>query len=333
MAVPPSPAQAAFLGQLDSAAASEATVLLRGESGSGKSRAAQRLHERSKRSSGPFVAVHLGALAPSLIESELFGHEVGAFTDARQARRGAFRRAEGGTLVLEDLTLLPLPFQAKLLRALQERTVEPLGGEGPVSIDVRFAATTSVDLLAEVEAGRFREDLYYRLAVVTLEVPPLRARLVELPGLCDEILERCAHRIGTTTRSLSEGARERLAAHSWPGNIRELENALERVCALRPGGGEIGADEFGFLSEGSGGVAEGLAREALAHGIGVEEFECALLARALEESRGNVSAAARSVGLTRRAFEYRLEKQNGAGAEGRAKPGRGKPRVAEEGPA
>ncbi len=315
-----SPAQAQFLGQLDTVAGSEATVLLVGESGSGKSLAAKRLHEQSQRAEGPYVSVHLGALPASLIESELFGHVKGAFTDARRDRLGAFRRAEGGTLVLEDLTLLPQEFQVKLLRALQERVVEPLGGEGPVPINVRFAATTHADLLGEVESGRFREDLYYRLAVVTLEVPPLRARIPEIPGLATRLLKRIADRLGATARPLGAQAMERLTSHAWPGNVRELENALERVTALRAGGGEIEVAEFDFLEESLSGVSEELARRALSHGIGLLEFEQALLARALEESRGNVSAASRAVGLTRRAFEYRLEKSPREGESSQADP-------------
>ena len=186
--------------------------------------------------------------------------------------------------------------------------VEPLGGEGPVPIDVRFAGTTHVDLLGEVEAGRFREDLYYRLAVVTLEVPPLRVRGPEIEGLAGRMLKGIAGRTGGVPRELGPDSLQRLLDHNWPGNVRELENALERVSALRPGGGPIEASELDFLGEALSGVPEELARRALAHGIGLLEFEQALLARALGEARGNVSAAARLVGLTRRAFEYRLEK-------------------------
>jgi DNA-binding NtrC family response regulator len=320
---PQSPAQRAFETALRAAAASEATVLLTGESGTGKSSAARRLHAASARAGGPLVELSLGALTPTLIESELFGHERGAFTDAHQSRRGSFRRAEGGTLVLDDVDLLPLPAQAKLLRALQDRQVTPVGGEETVAIDARFAATTNRDLREEVAAGRFRSDLYFRLAVVPLELPPLRTRLEDLPALAEVLLVRTAERLGRPPRPLSAAALERLRDHPWPGNVRELENALERVLALGGDGQEIGPEEFQFLEEGLLGQAQELARQALAHGIGVRELELALLDQALKLERGNVSAAARRAGLTRRAFEYRLERRASEGDEG-AEEGEGR---------
>ncbi|QDU68248.1 sigma-54-dependent transcriptional regulator [Engelhardtia mirabilis] len=312
---PASPIQRAFEAELGMVAGSEATVLLLGESGTGKSASARRLHAASRRADGPLVEVHLGALTPTLVESELFGHEKGAFTDASRSRAGCFRRAQGGTLVLDDVDLLPGPAQVKLLRALQERVVEPVGAEAPVAIDVRFCATTNRDLRAEVEAGRFREDLYYRLAVVTLEVPPLRARSEDLPGLVETLLAGIGARLGRPARPLGAGCLERLGAHAWPGNVRELENALERVCALGPAQTPIDVHEFDFLDEVAAGIPEELARQALAHGLTAEQLEAALLAEALREQRGNLSAAARRVGLTRRAFEYRVAR-TGEGDDG-----------------
>ena len=303
---PSSPIQRAFESELATVAGSEATVLLVGESGTGKSVSARRLHAASRRAAGPLVEIHLGALTPTLVESELFGHEKGAFTDASRSRAGCFRRADGGTLVLDDVDLLPGPAQVKLLRALQERVVEPVGAEAAVPIDVRFCATTNRDLRGEVEAGRFREDLYYRLAVVTLEVPPLRARVEDLAGLVAGLLARIGSRLGRPARQLGDDCLARLAAHAWPGNVRELENALERVCALGPVDRPIAPEEFDFLDEVVAGVPEELARRALAHGLTAEQMEAALLAEALREQRGNLSAAARRVGLTRRAFEYRV---------------------------
>jgi DNA-binding NtrC family response regulator len=199
----PSPALEAFREALSRVGKGDATVLLGGESGTGKSRAAALLHHMGPRSAGPLVEVHLGALGTTLIESELFGHEAGAFTDARRARLGRFRQADGGTLVLDDVDLLPAASQVKLLRVLQERRVEPVGAEKDVPVDVRIVATTARDLAAEAAAGRFRQDLYWRLAVVPLEVPPLRARVEDLPGLVEVLLERTAARLGRPAKKLS----------------------------------------------------------------------------------------------------------------------------------
>ncbi|MHC4377550.1 MAG: sigma 54-interacting transcriptional regulator [Planctomycetota bacterium] len=312
---PRSAARRAFEADLRQASGSRATVLLEGESGSGKSRAARLLHDWSPRAHRPCVTVHLGAVSPSLIESELFGHEAGAFTDARRERQGCFRRAEGGTVVLDDIPLLPLESQVKLLRVLQERVVEPVGAEQAVPVDVRVVATSNLDLGAEVEAGRFREDLYYRLAVVRLGVPPLRACLDDLPELVPALGARVAARLGCPERPLSEGTLERLAAHAWPGNVRELENALERLTAL--GQGPIEPGELEFLDEAVSGVADELARRALAHGLDVAAMEWALIDASLAEQRGNVSGSARQLGLTRRALEYRLARRD-EGAEGEA---------------
>ena len=309
---PRSEARRAFESDLRQASGSRATVLLEGESGSGKSRAARLLHGWSPRASEPCVTVHLGAVSPSLIESELFGHEAGAFTDARRERQGVFRRANGGTVVLDDIPLLPLESQVKLLRVLQERVVEPVGAEQAVPVDVRVVATSNLDLAAEVEAGRFREDLFYRLAVVRLAVPPLRACPEDLPALALVLSARVAARLGCVERPLSDDVLKRLGNHAWPGNVRELENALERLTALGQGPIEVG--ELEFLSAAVSGVADELARRALAHGLDVAAMEQALIDASLAEQRGNVSGSARQLGLTRRALEYRLARR-GEGAE------------------
>jgi len=296
-----------FLARLDQVAQTEATVLLTGESGSGKGFAAERIHSHSPRRDGPCVTVNLAAVSPSLIEAELFGHERGAFTGADRVRQGFFRRADGGTLVLDEIALLPLEAQVTLLRVLQERVVEPLGSEKAIPIDVRILATSSADLTARVAEGRVRSDLYYRLAVVPLEVPPLRARLEDLPELVALLSESVSARIGLPPRPISPEALARLADHAWPGNVRELENALERVTVL--GAGEsrpVEPEEFDFLDESVAGVADELAARALAHGLGVETIEKAMIQAAFAQHRGNLSAAARQIGLTRRAFEYRL---------------------------
>ncbi len=309
----------AFRGQLEKLAASDATVLLTGESGAGKGEAARALHAASPRAEGPLVTVGLAALSPTLVEAALFGHERGAFTGADRERRGFFRQAAGGTIVLDDVDLLPREAQVKLLRVLQERVVEPLGAETPVPVDVRVVATTNRDLQADVREGTFREDLYFRLAVVTLEVPPLRARTADLPALAELLTKRVARRLHVPPRELSPEALERLAAHPWPGNVRELENALERVLVLREGsGGPIRARELDFLAEATAGVPEELARQALANGLVVDDVTQAMMELALAEERGNVSAAARRVGLTRRAFDYRMARARGDAPAGEA---------------
>jgi DNA-binding NtrC family response regulator len=303
-----------FLARLRRAAESDSTVLIVGESGTGKARAAERLHRLGPRASGPLVAVSLVATSSTLVEGTLFGHERGAFTDAHRGRLGIFRRAQGGTVVLEDVEHLPLETQVKLLRVLQERLVEPLGAEASVPVDVRVVATASVPLERAVADGRFREDLYYRLAVLPLEVPPLRVRKEDLGPLAVGLVASVAKRVGVPGRPLAAGALAALQAHAWPGNVRELENALERVLVLgsRPGStAPIEADEFAFLAQSLEGAADDLARTALAQGLTVDDMANAMMARALHDHRGNVSAAARSVGLTRRAFDYRRSQAQG----------------------
>jgi two-component system, NtrC family, response regulator HydG len=318
-----------FAEEIRRVAASDVTLLIEGESGSGKNLAARAAHAWSSRSAGAYHEVQLTALTPSLLEAELFGHEAGAFTGAERARVGRFLRAQEGTLVLDGIECVPPELQVKLLRVLQERAVEPLGSERSIPLDVRVIVLSNRDLQGEVRAGRFRDDLYYRLAVVKLRVPPLRARLEDLPALADELLARAAERSGVERRSLSDGALDRLRAHSWPGNLRELENALERASILAPrpdpsaagdlpsaqrrrGPPPIEAAELEFLSEASAGVADDLARQALAHGIGLEALERAILTEALSEQRGNMSAAARRLGLSRRSFEHRYERSSDA---------------------
>ncbi len=302
---PQSAASRAFQRDLERVAGSDAPVLVEGESGSGKNRTARRLHALSARSRGPLVEVDLSALAPTLIEAELFGHEEGAFTGASRARVGRFERANGGTLVLDGIERLPESMQGKLLRALQEKVVEPLGAERPVPFDARVIATSGADLLARVHAHRFREDLYYRIAVVRLVVPALRERVSDIGDLARELIVETAQRTRTQARGLSSAAIDRLRAHPWPGNVRELENALERVLVMSKNSEDIEAEELVFLADSTSGVPERIAREALANGIDLAGFEKALMSVALQETRGNVAAAARAVGLTRRAFELR----------------------------
>jgi len=214
------------------AAESNATVLVTGESGVGKELVARAIHQTSRRASGPFIAINCGALPEHLLESEFFGHTKGAFTDARTERLGVFREAHGGTLFLDEVGELPMPLQPKLLRALQERVVRPVGSDREFPVDVRIVCATNVDLQTAIEQGKFREDLYYRLDVVHLEIPPLRARGTDVLLMAQAFLERLAKRDGKPVRSLSPEAAQRLVEYDWPGNVRELLNLLERSLAL-----------------------------------------------------------------------------------------------------
>lgn len=224
-----SPAMREVLEVVRTVAASDATVLLEGESGTGKEVVARAIHRNSPRREGPFVAISCAALPESLLEAELFGHEAGAFTDARKARRGRFELAHGGTLFLDDVDDVPLAVQVKLLRALQERTVERVGGEKPIDVDIRVVAATKRDLFDLVRKGEFREDLYYRLAVVPIQLPPLRDRPEDVPLLVAHFLQRYAPGGGFV---VDEETLQALASYSWPGNVRELENAVQRAVAM-----------------------------------------------------------------------------------------------------
>ncbi len=233
-----------LLAKVEVIARSQATVLIRGESGSGKELIAQAIHGYSERSSKPFLAVNCAALSSTLLESELFGHEKGAFTGADRMRKGRFELADGGTLLLDEISEMDQKLQAKLLRVLQERAFERVGSSMTRQVDVRVLATTNRPLEQWVQEGRFREDLYYRLNVVPLMVPPLRERLEEIEELCNYFLERSAQRHGGEVKHLSHGALELLRRYRWPGNVRELENLMERASILssRP---EIAADVLG----------------------------------------------------------------------------------------
>ena len=216
-------------------ARSEATILIEGESGTGKELVARMLHERSDRSDGPFVAVNCAAIPPNLLESELFGHVAGAFTDAREGRDGLFAEAEGGTLFLDEVAELPLSLQPKLLRVLQERRVRPVGAYEEKSVNARILAATHRDLETEIAAGRFRQDLYYRLHVVRVQVPSLRERGEDVLELAELFLRRMERARGRTLPSIGASVRDALRNHSWPGNVRELQNCMERAVTLSRG--------------------------------------------------------------------------------------------------
>jgi len=213
-------------------APTDASVLVTGESGTGKELVARALHRQSKRAAGPLIAVNCAAMPEPLLESELFGHVKGAFTDARGARAGLFREASGGTLFLDEIGELPVALQAKLLRALQERTVRPVGGDAEVPVDVRLVTATNRDLERAIEAGAFREDLYYRIDVVHVALPPLRARGGDVLRLAQRFVDDTARRFGKAVTGFAPAAAEQLARYEWPGNVRELANAIERAVAM-----------------------------------------------------------------------------------------------------
>lgn len=311
----PSEASLGLMGQVEQLAKSDTTVLVVGEPGSGKNMIARELHARSARAGEPLVEVSLAALSPSLLESELFGHVGGAFTGAEGDRSGRFQAAGKGTLVLDGIEVLDEMLQVKLLRVLQERLIEPLGADAGVELEARVLATATPELERRVSEGTYRKDLWYRLAVVVLEVPPLRSRVEDLADLAEHLIQRVAGRLGVPPRALGADAEERLRAHTWPGNVRELENALERVHALAGGGAEeLTSEEFDFLEEGHDAGAQDLARAALARGLSLQDWTREMIRAALEEQRGNKSAAARRLGITRRALDYRLGQGEGEGS-------------------
>jgi DNA-binding NtrC family response regulator len=283
------------------------SVLIQGESGSGKELIARTIHAQSEKRELPFLAVNSAALPDTLLESELFGHRKGAFTGADRDREGLFAQARGGTVFLDEIALMSPAFQGKLLRVLQERTIIPLGTAKAVPADFRLVAATSHDLLERIEAGEFREDLYYRLRVVTIDLPPLRERPGDVPVLAEHFLTKYAEQVaGQTSRRprLSAGALEELKGHSWKGNVRELENCIQRALVLARGE-EILAGDLGLGDDDGPWSVPGL--ETLSYEEGKQEalkvFKRRFVERALTQSGGNVTHAADKCGLTRAAFQ------------------------------
>ncbi|WP_371133084.1 sigma-54 interaction domain-containing protein [Humidesulfovibrio sp.] len=290
------PGMAEILRILPQVAESEATVLLLGESGTGKEFFARAIHDLSPRHKGPFVAVNCGALPEHLMESELFGYKAGAFTDARRDKPGRFQLADGGTILLDEIGDLPLPLQAKILRVLQERVFEPLGGVTGVAADVRVIAATNRDLERMVTEGGFRQDLYFRLNVVRMTLPPLRERRGDIPPLVDASLKRRSLTGGKDIEGLSQEAMRLLMAHPFPGNIRELENILEYACILCPGGliqvEHLPADVRTCEHPGPrpAGSTAPMTMEEIRHQAAVE---------AVERNGGNRNAACRELGISK----------------------------------
>jgi len=303
------PVMLATLRRAEQVAASEATVLLNGESGTGKEVIARHIHRRSRRSAGAFVALNCAAIPDNLLESELFGHEKGAFSGALARRIGKFEAADGGTLLLDEISEMDVRLQAKLLRALQEREIDRLGGSAPVPINVRILATTNRDLMADVAAGRFREDLYFRLNVVSLRVPSLRERPGDVAPLADHFSRVYAEVNGVPLRPLSAEAHRRLAGHFWRGNVRELENTIHRAVLLAQGS-QIEADaiELAPGAPGSAAVARPAGEGGVAALVGrtMEAVERDLILETLGHTLGNRTHAATILGISIRALRNKL---------------------------
>jgi two-component system response regulator HydG len=305
------------------AAASDATVLVTGESGTGKELVARALHQSSSRPNAPFVALNCGAVPAPLLESELFGHVRGAFTDAKRARPGLFVQAGGGTLFLDEIGEMPLDMQAKLLRALQERRVRPVGADEEQPFACRIVAATNRDLEYEVERKRFREDLFYRINVLTIAVPPLRERAGDVLELAQWFLAKAAERRGRSPLGISRSAAYRLAAYDWPGNVRELENAIERAFAVARGSMIEDSD-----------LPERIARfeptkivvasEMPDEMITLDELHRRYVRRVLGVVKGNKTHAAKLLGIDRRSLYRRMrESERSSGTPQGGTPGKG----------
>ncbi|GHA80536.1 sigma-54-dependent transcriptional regulator [Cognatilysobacter bugurensis] len=321
-----SPAMAQLRQTVTKVARSQAPVYIAGESGVGKELVARTIHAESGRAGGPFVPVNCGAIPAELMESEFFGHKKGSFTGAHTDKPGLFQAADGGTLFLDEVAELPLPMQVKLLRAIQEKSIRPVGANAEVTVDVRILSATHKDLSALIADGRFRHDLYYRINVIELRVPPLRERLEDLPGLAANVLTRLSETQGRTPPTLSDGALDALRGYPFPGNVRELENILERALALADGT-VIGVDDLSLprammpatpapMPAASANSAAGLDPRTLdprdtatsALPSYIEEIERAAIQHALQENRYNKTRTAAALGITFRALRYKLKK-------------------------
>ena len=285
------------------AASPASTVLLTGETGTGKDLAAKAIHYNSGRVARQFVNITCSALPEQLLESELFGHERGAFTDARQQKRGLFETADGGTLFLDEIGEMTLALQSKLLRFLEEKTFKRVGGLSDVRVDVRVIAATNRDLEEEVKAGKFREDLFYRLQVMPIQLPPLRARQGDVPLLAGFFIDRFNTEFRKKVRGLAPAATQMLEQYGWPGNVRELRNAIERAMLLAEGN-RLEAGDLTTLSRSVSPVQFRLPPE----GVNIEDVERQLLVQALERSKGNQTQAAQLLGINRDQVRYRIEK-------------------------
>jgi len=289
-------------------APSEATVLITGESGTGKELIAGAVHFNSPRKAGPFVKMNCAAVTETLLESELFGHEKGAFTGAHKRKEGKFRQADGGSIFLDEVSEMSLAMQVKLLRVLQEREFPRVGGEDPIKVDVRIIAATNRAILQEVEAGRFREDLYYRLNVVTLNVPSLRDRKEDIPLLAGHFLKMFARKNHKQMKGFSPRAMDRLLRYRWPGNVRELMNSVERAVVLSRYE-YVDEEDLPFvIKDGWTDKKAAVAPHIPEEGFSLEDMEKETILKTLKSAGGNKSEAARRLGITRKTLHKKLKK-------------------------
>jgi two-component system response regulator PilR (NtrC family) len=288
-------------------ARSQAPVFIHGESGSGKELAARSIHELSPRSEMPFIAVNCGAIPAELVESEFFGHVKGSFTGAVQDKEGLFQAASGGTLFLDEVADLPLAMQVKLLRAIQERAIKPVGAHHEIPVDVRILSATHKDLDREMQAGHFRQDLYFRINVIRLDVPPLRVRGEDLPILVEAILEKLANQWGIPKLGITSRALKTLQSYEFPGNVRELENILERAATLCENQ-TIGEEDLKLKPIPPEPSEADTLELAIPDTSNLQNQERALIEKTLEETRWNRTLAAQRLGLTLRQLRYRIEK-------------------------
>jgi DNA-binding NtrC family response regulator len=296
------------LALVERVAPTHSTVLIGGESGVGKDLIARAIHQNSRRAAGPFIKINSTAIPDTLFESELFGFERGAFTGALASKPGKFELADKGTLFLDEIGDVPAPIQVKLLRVLQEREFERLGGTKTLKVDIRMIAATNRDLRAALEEGTFREDLYYRLNVVPIDIPPLREHKEDIPELVNHFLARFAADNEKEIEGITPAAVSVLMEYHWPGNVRQLENSVERAVALSSGR-VIDVDDIHLDStHGKGGVASGAPDQLLPEGMTLEQWEDNMIKEALRRANGNKSQAARLLGLSRNALRYRLSK-------------------------
>jgi len=302
-----SPKMQEVLATVERVAPTNSTVLLGGESGVGKDMVARAIHQHSRRASGPFVKINCTAIPENLLESELFGYEKGAFTGAVSSKPGKFELADKGTIFLDEIGDVPGTIQVKLLRVLQDREFERLGGTRTVRVDVRVVAATNQDLRAALEQGTFREDLYYRLNVVPINIPPLRERKEDVPDLADHFIARFARESGKPIQGITPAAQKLLMDFHWPGNVRELENIIERGVALSAGDMLDVADVRLDLSPARG-VPAVTGTAFPPEGVTLEQFEDGIITEALRRANGNKSQAARMLGISRNALRYRLAK-------------------------
>ena len=299
------------LDRIHAVASTDVSILIEGESGTGKELVARTIHETSVRASGPFIAVSCAALPRELIEAELFGHESGAFTGADRRRLGRFELAHGGTLFLDDVDDIPIELQVKLVRVLQEFAFERIGGEKPIRVNVRVVAATKENLTAQVAAGKFRQDLYYRLNVVPVYMPPLRERPEDVPLLVNYFLQRAALKLNRGELQISEGGRARLQDYTWPGNVRELEHVVERMVALARGA-ELTEDDVPALTEpvdAKSIVSMQLDRaDRVDLAVVLAEVEGRIMRWALSRAGGNLAQAADLLSVPRSTLQYKLSK-------------------------